>query len=151
MPSLGLLLEHPIFDSYNRKVEGLNTKLSPTDADFRPPIDFDAHAETIAAFKQAQIYDRMRSIEDRGGVFDAWVRSVDSYTGGDLAYLNTKGIIPAGAIIKKGERRAQPFHEKKRFDATDYSATGNVEEQEREEEEEEEGVLDKAKLADMEG
>ncbi|TFY71529.1 hypothetical protein EVG20_g1474 [Dentipellis fragilis] len=152
MPSLGLLLEHPIFESYNRKVEGLSSKLSPTDPEYRPPIDFDIHNEQIAKFKQEQIYDRMRSIEDRGGVFDAWVRSVDAYTGKDLSYLNAKGVIPAAAVIKKGERRALPFREKRRFDATDFSATGKIEEQEGEEEEEEEGMtLDKARLVDMEG
>ncbi|KAI0064005.1 pseudouridine synthase [Artomyces pyxidatus] len=150
MPSLGLLLEHPIFESYNRKVAGVNGKLTPEDADFRPPIDFEIHQNKIDDFKQEQIYSRMRDIEDRGDVFDAWVRSVDAYSGSDLLYLNPRGIIPAAAVIKKGTRRGNPFREKRRFDVTDYSAAGKIEEHD-DEEEEQEVVIDKSKLADMEG
>ena len=85
--------------------------------------------------------------------FDAWVRSIDSYSGTDLHYLNPKGVIPAAAVIKKGERRPNPFREKRRFDLTDYSAAGKIEEQEDEESEEEQEIskLDKSKLVDMEG
>ncbi|THH18354.1 hypothetical protein EW146_g2617 [Bondarzewia mesenterica] len=153
MPSLGLLLEHPIFESYNRKVSSISEKLKPTDAEYRPPIDFDIYQEAIEKFKQEHIYDRMRDIEDRGGVFDAWVRSIDVYSGSDLSYLNPKGIIPASAVIKKNERRTNPFREKKRFDATDYSAAKiDIEQDEEDEAEaEQEGAMDKTKLADMEG
>jgi len=65
MPSLGLLLEHPIFESYNRKIGNVNEMLSPEDVEFRPPIDFEIHREEIEKFKQIYIYDRMRDAEDR--------------------------------------------------------------------------------------
>jgi tRNA pseudouridine38-40 synthase len=65
MPSLGLLLEHPIFESYNRKVESVNEDLSPEDAEFRPLIDFEIHREEIDKFRQTYIYERMREAEDR--------------------------------------------------------------------------------------
>jgi tRNA pseudouridine38-40 synthase len=68
MPSLGLLLEQPIFESYNRKVEIVNEKLSPEDSDFRPLVNFDIYREQIERFKQTYIYDRMREIEDRKAV-----------------------------------------------------------------------------------
>jgi tRNA pseudouridine38-40 synthase len=68
MPSLGLLLEHPIFESYNRKVGGVSEHLSPEDAEYRPPIDFDIHREEIDKFKQTYIYDKMREAEDRKAV-----------------------------------------------------------------------------------
>jgi tRNA pseudouridine38-40 synthase len=68
MPSLGLLLEHPIFESYNRKVGSINEKLSPEDAEFRPLIDFEDHREEIEKFKQTHIYDKMREAEDRKAV-----------------------------------------------------------------------------------
>lgn len=64
MPSLGLLLEHPIFESYNRKVGNVNEELSPEDVEFRPPIDFEIYREEIERFKQTHIYDRMRDTED---------------------------------------------------------------------------------------
>ena len=65
MPSLGLLLEHPIFESYNSKVGNVNEMLSPEDVEFRPLIDFEIHREEIEKFKQTYIYDRMRDAEDR--------------------------------------------------------------------------------------
>lgn len=68
MPSLGLLLGHPIFESYNRKIEGVNENLLPEDVEFRPPIDFDIYREEIEKFKQTHIYDRMRDSEDRKAV-----------------------------------------------------------------------------------
>src|ERR1700722_8340694 len=69
MPSLGLLLESPIFDSYNNRMKAINEKLPPDDKDRRPPIEFDIYAQTIADFKQEHIYSRMRDVEDRGGVY----------------------------------------------------------------------------------
>ena len=68
MPSLGLLLEHPIFASYNDKVSRVNENLQPTDPEYRPPIDFDIHHDTMEKFKQEYIYNNMRLIEDRDGV-----------------------------------------------------------------------------------
>jgi tRNA pseudouridine38-40 synthase len=84
--------------------------------------------------------------------FDAWVRSIDAYSGDDLLYLNPKGIIPAAAVFKRSERRKKPFRERKRFDVTDLLENSKAEVDEVEDEEEEEGVIiDKAKLVDMEG
>jgi tRNA pseudouridine38-40 synthase len=34
--------------------------------------------------------------------------------------LNHQGIIPDAAVIKKGEKRSNPFREKKRFDSTHF-------------------------------
>jgi len=153
MPSLGLLLEHPIFESYNRKVKSVNEGLSPEDAEFRPLIDFDIHREEIDQFRQTYIYDRMREAEDRRAIFDAWVRSTDAYSGDDLLYLNPKGVIPSAAVVNKSERRKNPFRERKHFDAADFSnTTSRIEVDEAEEDEEEQDVvLDKAELVDMEG
>ncbi|KAI0306054.1 pseudouridine synthase [Multifurca ochricompacta] len=152
MPSLGLLLEHPIFESYNRKVGNVNEKLSPEDPEFRPPIDFDIHLEAIEEFKQAHIYDRMREIEDRRAVFDAWIHSTDAYSGDDLLYLNPKGVIPAAAVVKNSERRKNPFREIKRFDVTDFPTGSKIRGDEDEEDEGEQDVLtNKAALVEMEG
>ncbi|EPQ56520.1 pseudouridine synthase [Gloeophyllum trabeum ATCC 11539] len=149
MPSLGLLLEYPIFDGYNRRVAPVNQGHQPGDAEYRPPIDFEVHRAEIDAFKQEFIYKGIREIEGSDGVFDAWVRHIDSYAGGDLGYFNPKGVIPSTAVLKKGERRENPFREKKRFDAT--GKADKLIKEEEEEEASEEETLDKAKLADMEG
>jgi tRNA pseudouridine38-40 synthase len=69
MPALGLLLEYPIFESYNKRVaEAASDKLQPSDADYRAPIDFEVYREKIDAFKQEHIYSRMRAIEEQGAV-----------------------------------------------------------------------------------
>lgn len=67
MPSLGLLLEQPIFESYSKRVTDLNVSkgLSESHPDFRPAIEFDSHEEEIEKFKNEQIYSRMRASEER--------------------------------------------------------------------------------------
>jgi len=48
-PGLGLLLERPVFDSYNKKAADLG----------REAIDFSKHEAEINEFKQREIYDRI--------------------------------------------------------------------------------------------
>ena len=87
--------------------------------------------------------------------FDGWVRSIDAYASHDLEYLNPKGVIPASAVIKRGEYRNNPFREKKRFDATSFppgvSGTNAASIEEESSEDEEALPLDKEELADLEG
>ncbi|KAJ7022099.1 pseudouridine synthase [Mycena alexandri] len=134
MPALGLLLEQPIFDSYNTKLEGANAKLlapTHTHTDFRPPIDFSVHREEMETFKARYIYENMRMVEERDGLFDAWIRMVDAYAGTDLLYLNPKGTIPPAAVMKNNDRnswsREGAFVEAKRFNATSFPLPGQVE------------------------
>ncbi|KAL4078630.1 pseudouridine synthase [Scleroderma yunnanense] len=155
MPALGLLLEYPIFETYNKRVGTHNEKLDPSNVDYRPEIDFEVHRSAIDEFKQKYIYDNMRNTEDRCGIFDAWIRYVDSYEGNDLLYLNPRGIIPTVAVIKKGIKRPSPFREKKRFDITslaDIKQEGHtsIGDEAADEENEEEG-LSKGRLEEMEG
>lgn len=174
MPALGLLLEYPIFDSYNQKVTTVNEreKYDDSHVDYRPPIDFEQYRETIDAFKQKFIYQDMRATEDRYGMyvafflsmernatrsidgmcrFDAWIRYVDNYEGNDLSYLNPRGIITATAVIKKdARRRPKPFKESKRFDVTNIEKLKDVPPLEEESESEEESIS-KPALEDMEG
>ncbi|KAJ7312387.1 pseudouridine synthase [Mycena albidolilacea] len=146
MPALGLLLEEPLFDTYNSKVARVNEGLAPEHADFRPPISFEAHRDAMAAFKQTYVYDNMRSVEDRDGLFDAWIRMVDAYSGNDLLYLNPKGTIPTAAVIKD-RHRDNPFKEKRLFDATSFPEQGV----EMEEEDEDEVEIDKQTRIETEG
>jgi tRNA pseudouridine38-40 synthase len=68
MPSLGLLLEEPLFDSYNQRMSVINEKFQPGDPDYRPLIDFGIHREKMDAFKDKFIYKNMREVEDRDGL-----------------------------------------------------------------------------------
>ena len=68
MPALGLLLEYPIFESYSKRMGGVNEKLQPSDSEYRPSIDFEVHRAQLDDFKQHHIYSKMRSIEDQFGM-----------------------------------------------------------------------------------
>jgi tRNA pseudouridine38-40 synthase len=70
MPALGLLLEYPIFEMYNKKIAVANEKLAgPEDPEWRPLIDFEVHRAEIDRFKEEHIYANMRAIEDRDGMY----------------------------------------------------------------------------------
>jgi len=121
MPALGLLLEHPVFEAYNRKVAAANERVhDPNDPEHREHIDFEVHRGVIEKFKNEHIYSRMRAIEDKQAVFDAWIHTVDAYTGQDLLYLNHEGNIPPESVVRKGERRENPFKERKEFSSIDF-------------------------------
>lgn len=68
MPALGLLLEYPIFETYNNRVAKANEEIPITDERYRPPIDFEIHRAAIDDFKQKFIYENMRAVEDRDGM-----------------------------------------------------------------------------------
>ncbi|KAF9269171.1 pseudouridine synthase [Marasmius fiardii PR-910] len=122
MPALGLLLEYPVFDLYSKKLDKANEKLDgPSDPQYRHPISFEKYSEEMTAFKQKYIYDNMRDIEDRKALFDAWIRSVDGYGGGDLLYFNPAGTIPEVSVVKKGEKREKPFREQRKFNMTSFA------------------------------
>ncbi|KAF8159540.1 pseudouridine synthase [Crassisporium funariophilum] len=154
MPALGLLLEEPLFHSYNQRVEAINEKFKPTDADYRPLIDFDIYRDQINAFKEVFIYKNMREVEDRDGLFDAWLRALDAYAGNDLLYLSPVGTIPDEAVITKGVRRDNPFREKRVFDATSFPDNGDIKKKLEETEDvdmEDDAPLDKRQLEETEG
>ncbi len=55
-------------------------------------------------------------------------------------------------MVKRSERRKNPFREKKRFDVTDFPENSKVEVDEPDDDGDEQDVVtDKAELADMEG
>jgi tRNA pseudouridine38-40 synthase len=58
-PSLGLLLERPVFDSYNKRAKGDLGK---------EPIDFDKFKKEMDEFKQREIYERMYRDEEKDNV-----------------------------------------------------------------------------------
>ncbi|KAF8637584.1 hypothetical protein AX17_002653 [Amanita inopinata Kibby_2008] len=152
MPSLGLLLEEPVFDSYNGRMAVINEKLDPSDPAYRPPIDFDLFGDQINRFKDEFIYKNMREVETQNGLFDAWIRTVDSYTGNDLLYFSPQGVIPEVAVLKKGERRENPFRERKKFNTTGFPLTDSESRAKLQDEEDEDEIcMDKEALAETEG
>ena len=88
-----------------------------------------------------------------GRSFDEWIRSIDRYAGADLAYLGPRGIIPPEAVIKHGQRRDNPFREKRKFDAVKFvEGDAAIDPDADAEASDEEGQnLGKTELVEMEG
>ncbi|KAG0220952.1 tRNA pseudouridine synthase 1 [Mortierella sp. GBA43] len=91
-PSLGLLLERPMFTTYNRKVEGKND-----------PLDFAPYQEEMDAFKNKYIYDGIFKEELEFNRFDEFLQIMDGHADEyNFSYLNKEGIIPTEALISRG-------------------------------------------------
>ncbi|PYH45849.1 pseudouridine synthase PUS2 [Aspergillus saccharolyticus JOP 1030-1] len=84
-PGLGLLLERPVFDVYNKKaVEG-----------GKQPINFDNYKATIDEFKQREIYDRIFREEEETNAFSAFFGHLDHYSSKEFLYITSGGISAA--------------------------------------------------------
>ena len=82
-PSLGLLLERPIFESYNRRAQG----------DFNlEPISFDKYAKEMEEFKQREIYERMYHDEEEDNVFGNFFNHVDAFPEPTFLYVTSGGV-----------------------------------------------------------
>jgi tRNA pseudouridine38-40 synthase len=98
-PSLGLLLERPVFDSYNRRAKG----------DFGlQPIDFDKYKKEMDDFKQREIYERMYHDEEEDNVFGNFFNHVDAFPESTFLYVTSGGIeatkeVVEGLAVKKGD------------------------------------------------
>ncbi|KAM7185876.1 tRNA pseudouridine synthase [Rhypophila sp. PSN 637] len=67
-PGLGLLLERPVFEMYNKKAAGADREL----------IDFDKYDEEIQKFKDDHIYKRMFDLEEKENSFHLFFNQVDN-------------------------------------------------------------------------
>ncbi|KAJ2703749.1 tRNA pseudouridine synthase 1 [Coemansia sp. IMI 203386] len=91
-PGLGLLLEQPVFESYNRKA-AQQRKDAASD-----PVTFEPYVEEIDKFKQQYIYDAIVDTEMNDRVFDWWVQSTEIYPE-PYTYVNAEGTIPEDAVV----------------------------------------------------
>lgn len=87
-PGLGLLLERPIFDSYNRKMAKEFEKQS---------IDFGKYEAEMNEFKQREIYDRIFREEEETNSFANFFNHIDHFPAESFLYL-TSGGIPASQV-----------------------------------------------------
>ena len=120
-PGLGLLLERPVFDSYNVAVARLAARSSraPTAADAADnvaaptpppappaePIDFARFADAIEAFKQSEIYDRIRREEAETNAFHGFFSALDNRPGSDLLWLSSMGMQAVERGLGGGKER----------------------------------------------
>ncbi|KAI8906032.1 pseudouridine synthase [Gorgonomyces haynaldii] len=63
-PALGLLLERPLFDSYNTRMP-------------EAPVDFTPYQDQIEEFKKKYIYEHIYEVDQRDAEFLKWLRTVD--------------------------------------------------------------------------
>lgn len=116
-PALGLLLEQPHFDSYNRKVidsnnqikkrlaksnsnnskEGSTNETPSKEVDeanqLRETLDYAVIEDKVEQFKREIILKTMYDQEDKEDTFALWLSLHDGQTGPEFDYLNSKGVI----------------------------------------------------------
>ncbi|QLQ81195.1 hypothetical protein HG537_0E05500 [Torulaspora globosa] len=68
-PALGLLLESPVFEGYNTRLEKFGYK----------PIDFSKYQAEMDAFKMKHIYDKIYKEEVDENVFNAFFNYIDNF------------------------------------------------------------------------
>ncbi|RHZ72068.1 hypothetical protein CDV55_108272 [Aspergillus turcosus] len=82
-PGLGLLLERPIFDGYNKKA---TTTLG------KEPIDFSKYQKEIDEFKQREIYDRIFREEEQANAFSVFFNHIDHFSQETFLYITSGGM-----------------------------------------------------------
>ncbi|KAJ5888726.1 hypothetical protein N7495_008767 [Penicillium taxi] len=87
-PGLGLLLERPIFDSYNSKASSLS----------REPVAFDKFTKEMEEFKQREIYDRIFREEEQSSAFGSFFNHIDHFQLGYFLYVTSGGIKAAQLV-----------------------------------------------------
>ncbi|KAL2808821.1 pseudouridine synthase [Aspergillus granulosus] len=92
-PGLGLLLERPVFDAYNRKAAETGKK----------PISFETSTKEMDEFKQREIYDRIFREEEESHAFASFFNHIDHYPQDEFLYISSAGISAATKLPEKGE------------------------------------------------
>jgi len=85
-PGLGLLLERPVFDSYNEQAE---KKFQ------RERIDFEKWRGEMEEFKQREIYDRIFREEERDHQFHAFFHHIDHFRTDYFLWVTAGGLAAA--------------------------------------------------------
>ena len=91
-PGVGLLLERPVFDAYNKRMQG-------DKQNERNAIGFERFERDMTNFKQTEIYDRIFA-EEPSQAFHQFFLALDTLRSPDLLYLSSEGI---GGIKRKVE------------------------------------------------
>jgi tRNA pseudouridine38-40 synthase len=128
-PGLGLLLERPVFDSYNANAAKQHG---------RETIDFAKYDDKIQEFKEREIYQRIFREElegnqyvfsSRGGLtrqtltrtrFNTFFTHLDNYKDSTFLYLTSGGI----EATKKGRENKSVQQSKWEADSDDENASG---------------------------
>ncbi|KAF4553367.1 tRNA pseudouridine synthase-like protein 2 [Elsinoe fawcettii] len=94
VPGLGLLLERPVFDTYN-KVQAQKFA--------REKLDFGKYEEGIEKFKREEIYGRIWNEEKGSNTFHQFFNHVDNFNQPHFLYLTSKGYEATKIAIGRRE------------------------------------------------
>ena len=117
-PALGLLLEQPQFESYNRKIGaqvgqadvfasrkgahstekgegGSATAAEAEGGDYpvREQVEYSGIDDAVEKFKREVVFLAMHTEEEKDDTYAKWLNLHDSQLGDDFDYLNAKGVI----------------------------------------------------------
>jgi len=95
-PGLGLLLERPVFESYNNNTA---TKFD------REPISFKKYEKEMEEFKQREIYERIFREEEQGGAFGTFFGHVDGFRENFFLWVTAHGVTAGKRDVVKGKER----------------------------------------------
>ncbi|TGJ83951.1 hypothetical protein E0Z10_g4794 [Xylaria hypoxylon] len=94
-PSLGLLLERPVFDTYNRRAtENLNLE----------ELNFSNYEKEIQAFKEEHIYRRIFELEEKENSFHLFFNQIDTFKSDYFLWVTAGGL----EIAKQREGPREP-------------------------------------------
>ncbi|OTA60751.1 pseudouridine synthase [Hypoxylon sp. EC38] len=96
-PSLGLLLERPVFENYNRRAR---------DQYGLAELDFGKYEKEIQEFKDTQIYRRIFELEEKENSFHTFFHQIDNYKIGYFLWVTAGGID--AAETRTGPMEAAP-------------------------------------------
>ncbi|OTA97720.1 hypothetical protein M434DRAFT_391652 [Hypoxylon sp. CO27-5] len=96
-PSLGLLLERPVFENYNRRAR---------DQYGLAELDFSKYEKEIQEFKDTQIYRRIFELEEKENSFHTFFHQIDNYKIGYFLWVTAGGID--AAETRTGPMEAAP-------------------------------------------
>ncbi|KAH7037871.1 pseudouridine synthase [Microdochium trichocladiopsis] len=85
-PGLGLLLERPVFDSYNARAKDMYNL---------EPLDFGNYEKEIQKFKEEQIYQRIFELEEQQNSFHTFFHQVDNFKSDYFLWVTAGGLEAA--------------------------------------------------------
>ncbi|VUC21111.1 unnamed protein product [Clonostachys rosea] len=96
VPGLGLLLERPVFEMYNRKAR---------DSLGKETLDFGKYEERLEAFKRKHIYNRIFDVEEKENAFHSFFNQVDQFKQNHFLWVTAGGMAVA-KIAAQGQAEA---------------------------------------------
>ncbi|KAF2213840.1 hypothetical protein CERZMDRAFT_57884 [Cercospora zeae-maydis SCOH1-5] len=98
VPGLGLLLERPVFDTYN------NLQASKHG---RENLDFSKYETELEAFKEREIYQRIFREEEEKNEFSRFFNHVDNFKEAHFLFVTSKGVDAIKGIERKAPKDAE--------------------------------------------